>query len=50
VAGGATTARGSSAAVVFDGRYATFGTGSNDGVAARWLVVDSFVDGEALTP
>jgi cyanophycinase-like exopeptidase len=50
VAAGVTTTRGSSAAVVFDGRYATFGTGSNDAVAARWLVVDSFVDGEALTP
>jgi cyanophycinase-like exopeptidase len=50
VSAGSATTRGSSAAVVFDGRYASFGTGSNDAVAARWLVVDSFVDGESLVP
>jgi cyanophycinase-like exopeptidase len=50
VSGGSAMARGSSAAVVFDGRYASFGVGSNDAVAARWLLVDSFVDGEALAP
>jgi cyanophycinase-like exopeptidase len=47
---GSARTRGSSAAVVFDGRYATFGEGTNGALAARWLVADSFVEGETLEP
>ena len=47
---GAATARGSSAAVVLDGRKATFGVGSNGALAARWVVLDSFYDGQTLAP
>ena len=37
---------GDSAAVVLDGQYATFGTGSNGALAAHWVILDTFVDGE----
>jgi cyanophycinase-like exopeptidase len=47
---GAATARGASAAVVIDGRKATFGTGTNGSLAAAWMVIDSFVAGETLAP
>jgi cyanophycinase-like exopeptidase len=50
IADGTTTVRGASAAVVLDGRVATFGTGANGAIAARWAVLDSFVDGESLVP
>jgi cyanophycinase-like exopeptidase len=50
IADGTTTVRGASAAVVLDGRFATFGTGANGAIAARWAVLDSFVDGESLVP
>lgn len=39
-----------SAAVVVDGRKATFGTGSNGSLAAGWMVIDTFVAGETLAP
>ena len=41
---------GASAAVVVNGRSATFGIGTNTALAARWLVLDSFVDGQVLAP
>lgn len=41
---------GDSAAVVLDGQYATFGTGSNGGRAAHWVILDTFVDGEPIAP
>ena len=47
---GVATVRGASAAVVIDGRKATFGTGTNGSLAAAWLVIDTFVAGEALAP
>ncbi len=50
IGGGSATVRGDSVAVVLDGRLATFGLGSNGALAARWVVLDSFIDGEALTP
>jgi cyanophycinase len=50
VRGGTATARGDSVAVVLDGRQATFGLGSNGALGARWVVLDSFIDGEALAP
>ena len=43
-------ARGSSTVVVLDGRYGSFGTGSNGAVSARWVLLDSYVDGDAVGP
>ena len=37
---------GESAAVVIDPRVATFDTGDNGSLVARWLILDSFADGE----
>ena len=50
VSGGTAVVRGASAAVVIDGRKATFGTGSNGSLAAAWIVIDSFTAGESLAP
>jgi cyanophycinase len=41
---------GDSAAVVLDGRSGSFGVGDNGALAARWVIFDTFVDGEAITP
>jgi cyanophycinase-like exopeptidase len=50
VTNGIATARGASAAVVIDGRKATFGTGTNGSLAAAWMVIDTFADAEVLAP
>jgi cyanophycinase-like exopeptidase len=50
VQAGAATVRGDSVAVVLDARLASLGQGSNGAVAAMWVVLDSFIDGETLTP
>jgi cyanophycinase len=44
------TARGASAAVVLDGRFGSFSVGSNGTVGARYVLLDSFVDGDAIVP
>jgi cyanophycinase len=41
---------GESAAVLLDGRYGSFGDGSNGALAARWVVLDTYVAGEELAP
>jgi cyanophycinase len=41
---------GDSAAVALDGRYGSFGTGSNGALAAHWVILDTFVGGEAIAP
>jgi cyanophycinase len=41
---------GDSAAVVLDGQYATFGVGTNDTLAAHWVILDTFVGGETIAP
>jgi cyanophycinase len=43
-------ARGDSAVVVLDGRQGSFGVGTNGAIRARWVVLDSFVDGETPAP
>jgi cyanophycinase len=48
--GAAATARGGSDVVVLDGRSAIVGTGTNGAVSAHWVVLDSYVDGEAIAP
>jgi cyanophycinase-like exopeptidase len=50
VRNGSATARGASAAVVLDGRTATFAVGTNGALAARWVVLDSYYDGQTLAP
>lgn len=39
---------GESVAVVLDGRYGTFGSGTNGALAARWVFLDTFVAGQAV--
>jgi cyanophycinase-like exopeptidase len=41
---------GDSATVALDGRYGSFGVGSNGALAAHWIVLDTFVGGEAIAP
>lgn len=48
IGGGGATVSGTSAAVVVDGRSATFGDGTNGSLSASWLVVDTFTNGELL--
>ncbi len=43
-------ARGQSAVLVLDGRAASFSVGSNGALGARYVVLDTYVDGDALTP
>ncbi len=47
---GSATSVGESAVVVLDGRQAAFGTGSNGAMAARWVLLDTFTDGQKLAP
>lgn len=48
VRNGAATVIGDNAVIALDGRVATFGTGTNGGLAARWTVLDTFVSGQPL--
>ncbi len=41
---------GESAAVIVDPRVATFDTGDNGSLVARWLLLDSFADSETVAP
>lgn len=41
---------GGSVAVTLDGRAAMFGVGSNGALAARYVILDSFVDGDSVRP
>jgi cyanophycinase len=42
--------RGDSVAVVLDGRFGSFEVGTNDALAARWVILDTFVGGQAIAP
>ena len=42
--------QGLSAAVVLDGRYASFGVGSNGALSANYVLLDSYVDGDSIEP
>jgi cyanophycinase len=42
--------RGDSVAVVLDGRFGSFGVGTNGARAAHWVILDTFVGGQALAP
>jgi cyanophycinase len=41
---------GESAVVALDGRYGSFGVGSNGALAARWVILDTFVGGQEVAP
>ena len=41
---------GRNTVVVFDGRYATYGLGTNDALSARYLLLDTYVEGDSLLP
>ena len=41
---------GDSAAVVLDGRYGSFGVGTNGSLAARWVILDTFFGGKSIAP
>jgi cyanophycinase len=47
---GTPVVRGDSVAVVLDGRFGSFGVGTNGALAARWVVLDTFVSGPAIAP
>jgi cyanophycinase len=42
--------RGDSVAVVLDGRFGSFGVGTNGALAAHWVILDTYVGGEAIAP
>ena len=41
---------GESAAVALDGRFGSFGVGSNGALAAHWVILDTFVGGQGIAP
>jgi cyanophycinase len=47
---GTPVVRGDSVAVVLDGQFASFGVGTNGALAARWVVLDTFVGGQGIAP
>ena len=50
VDGTSATAIGDSAVVIVDGRDATWTIGTNGAIGAAWLLLDTFVDGDAVAP
>jgi cyanophycinase len=41
---------GKNTVVVFDGRYASYGLGTNDALSARYVLLDTYVEGDIITP
>jgi cyanophycinase len=41
---------GESGVVAVDGRYGSFGVGPNGALAARWVILDTFVGGDGVAP
>jgi cyanophycinase len=41
---------GDGAAVALDGRFGSFGVGSNGTIAAHWAILDTYVGGQAIQP
>lgn len=50
MSGEGATVRGTSATVVLDGRAARFAVGSNGALGARYVRLDSYVDGDRVAP
>ena len=44
------TVRGNNTAVVLDGRLASYAQGTNGALSARYVVLDAYVQGDAMTP
>ena len=45
-----TTVWGRNTVLVADGRFATYGLGTNDALSARYVVLDTYIEGDALVP
>ena len=41
---------GRNTVVVFDGRYASYAVGTNDALSARYVLLDTYVEGDAISP
>ena len=41
---------GENTAVVFDGRYGSYALGTNDALSARYVLLDTFVEGDVIVP
>lgn len=41
---------GKNTVVVFDGRYASYALGTNDALSERYVLLDTFVEGDAIVP
>ena len=41
---------GENTVVVFDGRYASYALGTNDALSARYVLLDTYVEGDRITP
>jgi cyanophycinase len=41
---------GRNTVVVFDGRYATYALGTNDALSERYVLLDTYVEGDAIAP
>jgi cyanophycinase len=44
------TVWGKNTAIVFDGRYATYALGTNGALSERYVLLDTYVEGDALMP
>ena len=41
---------GKNTVVVFDGRYASYALGTNNALSERYVILDTYVEGDAITP
>ena len=41
---------GKNTVVVFDGRYANYGLGTNDALSVRYVLLDTYVEGDSIAP
>jgi len=41
---------GKNTVVAFDGRYASYGLGTNGALSERYVLLDTYVEGDALMP
>ncbi|HZM22346.1 MAG TPA: hypothetical protein VFC02_11405 [Anaerolineales bacterium] len=44
------TVWGKNTVVIFDGRYATYGLGTNDALSERYVLLDTYVEGDVVVP
>jgi hypothetical protein len=41
---------GKNTVVVFDGRYASYALGTNDALSERYVLLDTYVEGDSIVP